>query len=185
MSRLPSLVAAVALLASACSGTSQAVAPDGFVAGDGSTSTIPKEQREPAPDVTAPTLSGETLRLADLSGPVVVNFWASWCGPCVTEAPALQRVADEYDGRVTFVGVNVKDEPAAARNFERDFGVRYPSWHDQASSIAASFGGIGPAALPSTIVLDSDHRVASRLFGAVDEPRLAAELDRILEEDSG
>src|SRR5688572_6738399 len=182
MPRFLPLVVVVALLATACSGTSQASSPGGFIAGDGSAAAIPVEEREPAPDVTGQTLDGETLALADMPGPVVVNFWASWCGPCAREAPALQRVATAYEGRVSFVGVNVKDRPTAARNFEEDFGVAYPSWEDEAASIAASFGGIGPAALPSTIVLDAEHRVASRLFGAVSEPQLAAQLDRVLEE---
>ncbi len=173
-----------ALALTACS-ASQASGPGGqrYVPGDGTASVFPPEEREPAPAVTGETLDGETLALADLDGPVVVNFWASWCGPCADEAPALQAVADAYAERgVTFVGVNVKDQPAAARNFERDFGVEYDSWYDEAAAIAASFGGIGPAALPSTIVLDAEHRVAVRLFGAVDEPQLAAHLDAVLRE---
>jgi thiol-disulfide isomerase/thioredoxin len=173
---------AVALTA-ACSGSAQGAATDGFVAGDGS-AVIPVAAREPAPDVAATTLEGDELELADLPGPVVVNFWASWCGPCVREAPALRNVAKAYDGRVSFVGVNVKDQQAAARNFEHDFAVGYPSWHDEAASIAASFGGIGPAALPSTLVLDSEHRVAVRLFGAVTEPQLSGHLDALLGEAS-
>lgn len=181
MSRLPYLLVVLALFAAGCSGTSQAASTGGFVAGDGSSAVIAADQREPAPQVAGTTLAGEQLALADLDGPVVVNFWASWCGPCAKEAPALQNVADAYAGQVHFVGVNVKDQPAAARNFETDFGVEYPSWEDEAASIAASFGGIGPAALPSTIVLDAQHRVAARLFGAVDEARLSAHLDEVLD----
>ncbi|MBA2528923.1 MAG: TlpA family protein disulfide reductase [Euzebyales bacterium] len=155
----------------------------GYIAGDGRADIVAPEQREPAPAVDGVTLDGKRLALADLDGPVVVNFWASWCGPCAKEAPALQNVADAYAEKgVTVVGVNVKDQPAAARNFERDFGVRYDSWYDEAAAIAASFGGIGPAALPSTIVLDADHRVAVRLFGQVDEPRLSVYLDQVLRE---
>ena len=172
----------VAVLATACSGSAQGAAGAGFVAGDGSTATIPIADRQPAPAVEGTTLDGERLALAELEGPVVVNFWASWCGPCAKEAPALQNVADAYDGRVSFVGVNVKDQPAAALNFERDYGVDYPSWEDEAASIAASFGGIGPAALPTTIVLDAEHRVAARMFGAVTEPQLANQLDVVLDE---
>ena len=146
---------------------------------------IAPADRKPAPAVSAATLEGEQLSLDELEGPVVVNFWASWCGPCAKEAPALSNVAKAYDGRVSFVGVNVKDQNAAARNFEQDFDVAYPSWEDKASTIAASFGGIGPAALPSTIVLDAEHRVAARLFGAVNEPQLADQLDAVLDEAAG
>ena len=181
MARLPLLIVLFAVLATACSGTAQGAASDGFVTSDETGAVIAEAERKPAPDVEATTLDGETLALADLDGPVVVNFWASWCGPCAKEAPALQNVADAYEGRVSFVGVNVKDQPAAARNFEEDFGIEYPSWEDEAASIAASFGGIGPAALPSTIVLDADHRVAARLFGAVDEPGLSDHLDQVLD----
>lgn len=184
MPRLP-LVVVFALIASACSGAAQGAPTAGFVAGDGSQSVIPAAERELAPVVEGETLAGEPLALADLRGPVVVNFWASWCGPCAKEAPALRNVATAYDGRVEFVGVNVKDQPAAARTFEESFKVQYPSWYDETASIAASFGGIGPAALPSTIVLDAQHRVAVRLFGAIDEPTLAGHLDRVLAEDGG
>ena len=182
MSRLLLAVLVVALTAG-CSGTLQDATAGGFVAGDGS-ATIAAEDRAAAPEVSGTTLDGESLSLSDLDGPVVVNFWASWCGPCVKEAPALRNVAKAYEGRVSFVGVNVKDEQAAARNFEQDFRVGYPSWEDEAATIAASFGGIGPAALPSTLVLDAEHRVAARLFGAVTEPQLSAQLDAILDEAS-
>ena len=172
---------ALALLAAACSGTAQGASGGGFIAGNGDAVAIEADERKPAPAVVGTTLDGEPLALADLKGPVVVNFWASWCGPCATEAPALQNVADAYEGQVSFVGVNVKDQLAAARNFETDYGVEYPSWEDQAASIAASFGGIGPAALPSTIVLDAEHRVAARLFGAVDEAKLSDHIDQVLD----
>ena len=180
MARL-SLLVVIVLLAAGCSGAAQG-APGDFVAGDGTAATIPVAERQPAPAVEGTTLDGKALALADMPGPVVVNFWASWCGPCAKEAPALRNVAKAYEGRVSFVGVNVKDQPAAALSFERDFDVQYPSWEDEAAAIAASFGGIGPAALPSTIVLDAEHRVAARLFGAIDEPQLSRELDRVLDE---
>ncbi|HVM19525.1 MAG TPA: TlpA disulfide reductase family protein [Egibacteraceae bacterium] len=179
------LLLCAALFASACTGAAQGISAGGFVAGDGSAAYIPAEQREAAPAVSGDTLEGEPLALSDFAGPVVVNFWASWCGPCAKEAPALQNVAKAYDGQVDFVGVNVKDHAVAARNFEQDFGIEYPSWNDEAAAIAASFGGIGPAALPSTIILDADHRVAVRLFGAVNEAQLAAQIDRVLDGEAG
>jgi thiol-disulfide isomerase/thioredoxin len=159
-----------ALLAAACTGGESR-------AGE----LLPSEDRPSAPPVTATTLDGEVLDLADLEGPVVVNFWASWCGPCVAEAPELRNVADGYDAAgVSVVGVNVRDSEVNARRFEADLGIPFPSWSDPSSEIAASFGGIGPAALPSTLVLDADHRVAARLFGAVTFSQLRTYLDPVL-----
>ncbi|MBA3621344.1 MAG: TlpA family protein disulfide reductase [Actinomycetota bacterium] len=158
----------------------------GFIQGDGSAQVLAPTDRQPAPAVDAETVGGGRLALRELDdGPVVVNFWASWCGPCVREAPALANVARAYaDQGVQVVGVNVKDRRANAQAFERDLDVPYESWYDEAAAIAADFGGIGPAALPSTIVLDADHRVAVRLAGAVTEPQLSVYLDRLLDERS-
>ena len=69
-------------------------------------------ERAPAPAVEAVSLDGDRIALRDLPGPVV-NFWPPWCGPCAKEAPALRNVAAAYEGRVTFIGVNVKGAPAA------------------------------------------------------------------------
>jgi thiol-disulfide isomerase/thioredoxin len=182
--RLPVLAALLAAMLSAC--VASAAPPSenaGFISGDGSAQLIPAAEREPAPDVRAETLDGDTLELSTLDGVVVVNFWASWCGPCAREAPQLQAFADAYADRgVHLVGVDVKDERANALAFERDFGITYPSYFDEAAAIAASFGGIGPAALPSTLVLDADHRVAVRLFGAVTAAQLESYVDPLLRE---
>jgi len=173
----------LALSLSGCSARQDDGRAQGFIQGDGSAQVLAPAERQPAPPVDAETVSGGRLALADLDGPVVVNFWASWCGPCVKEAPALSNVAKAYaDQGVHIVGVNVKDRPANARAFERDLEVVYESWYDEAAAIAAAFGGIGPAALPSTIVLDAEHRVAVRLAGAVTEPQLSVYLDRLLDE---
>ena len=182
------LAFACALAVSACTpGSSQESGAGGFVAARGGEFVEPV-QREPAPQIRAKTLEGQTLDLADLDGPVLVNFWASWCAPCAKEAPHLQAVHRAYGPRgLHVVGVNVRDNVPNARSFERDFGVTYPSWHDRAGSIAAAFGGIGPAGLPSTILLDADHRVAVRLFGAVSGARLAPYLEELVgaEDDPG
>lgn len=177
---------AVALTACGTAGGQESSVSGRYVDGAGTVVFDPGE-REPAPPVSGPTLDGDELSLADLDGPVLVNFWASWCGPCVREAPHLAAVAEQYADRgLHVVGVNVKDQSLAnARSFERDHGIPYPSWHDEAASIAASFGGIGPAALPSTILLDADHRVAVRLFGAVTAMQLAPHLERVLSEEPG
>lgn len=120
---------------------------------------------------------GATLRLAALDGPVVVNFWASWCGPCAKEQPEITAVARAYKGEVSFVGVNVKDSRANAQAFTEQFAVPYPSWFDDSAAIAARFGGIGAAALPTTLVLDEQHAVAARLVGGLDRETLTAAME--------
>lgn len=174
----------LAVASAACSSAGgQESAAGRYVEGAGSV-VFAIDEREPAPAVSGVTLQGEELDLADLDGPVLVNFWASWCGPCVREAPHLAAIADQYaDEGVHVVGVNVKDSVTNALSFERDHDIAYPSWHDEAAAIAASFGGIGPAALPSTIVLDAEHRVAVRLFGAVTARQLAPYLEELLGEE--
>jgi thiol-disulfide isomerase/thioredoxin len=172
MRRLLLLTICAALVA-ACASDDALRSPELRAAGD----------RPAAPDLVAETLDGETLALSELSGPVVVNFWASWCGPCVTEAPELRNVALGYEDRgVSVVGVNVRDTPVNARRFESDLDIPFPSWADPSSQIAASFGGIGPAGLPSTLVLDAEHRVAVRLFGAVTYTQLREYLEPLLAE---
>lgn len=176
----------LALALSGCAARQDDGRAQGFIQGDGSAQVLAPADRQPAPAVDAETVGGGRLALRELDdGPVVVNFWASWCGPCVREAPALANVARAYaDQGVHVVGVNVKDRPANAQAFERDLDVPYESWYDEAAAIAADFGGIGPAALPSTIVLDADHRVAVRLAGEVTEAQLSVYLDRLLDERS-
>lgn len=162
-----------ALLAAACGGSDAR-------AGE----LIPPDERESAPAVVGETLDGEELALADLGGgPVLVNFWASWCGPCIEEAPDLRNLHDAYGGEgVHIVGVNVRDRVSNAQRFEQELDIPYPSWHDPAAEIAARFGGIGPAALPTTIVLDAEHRVAVRLFGAVTFSQLRGHVESLLAE---
>ena len=120
-------------------------------------------------------LDGSSLEQEDLVGRVsVVNVWGSWCGPCRTEAPDLARVARQLGDRAQFLGINVRDNPAAAQAFERSFGIPYPSVHpDDAGTAILSFGGaLTAAAIPSTVVLDEQARVAARVVGPVDAATL-------------
>ena len=116
--------------------------------------------------------SGE-LALESLRGKtVVLNFWASWCGPCKDETPLLQKSWERWQSKdVVFVGMNVKDFRGDARSFVRRFGVTYPNVYDGKGSTVGRYGVTG---FPETYFIDARGRVVYRIAGPVDDP---AELD--------
>lgn len=148
---------------------------------------------EPASRPAAPTTEvavlggeGDTTGVPALVGDVVVmNFWASWCGPCRREQPALNDAAAELAPLgVTFLGVNVQDDSEAnALAHEEEFAIPYPSLFDPSARYAASFAGVGPRTLPSTVLLDRQGRVAVSLFGETDFSEVVT-LARLLAEES-
>ncbi|HVE98842.1 MAG TPA: TlpA disulfide reductase family protein [Mycobacteriales bacterium] len=149
-------------------GSSCAVGPGSRV-GDGTATLVPVSDRCPAPVLRGQTLDGAPLDLSDFRGSVVVlNVWGSWCAPCKKEQPDLQRAAEVLarDG-VRFVGINVRDSSKPnARAHVRRYGVTYPSLFDPSASLVARFRDLPPSAIPSTIVIDGEGRVAARMLGA-------------------
>ena len=142
------------------------------------------ERQRPAP-FTARLLDGGQFDSEDLRGRVaVLNVWGSWCGPCRLEAPDLVKVAGEFGTRVRFLGINVRDSPAAARAFERSFQVPYPSIHpdDSAEALLAFGGALVAAAVPSTVVLDAEGLIAARVVGRVDDDTLRGLVRDLLRE---
>lgn len=138
--------------------------------------TYASGQRPAIPDLTGNTLSGATLSLSQLVGHVVVlNAWASWCGPCREESPALGRLARQTASLgVRFVGIDEEDTADSARSFAASAGTSYPHLIDSDGRMLMSLRLVPPAAIPSTLVLDRAGLVAGRIIGPVDAASLGA-----------
>lgn len=179
-----------ALLLSGCGGQTATGAADtgmGYVAGDGSAVVLPVADRQPAPDISGPTLDGGTWTMADHLGQVVVlNVWASWCAPCRAEAPALEQVSVETaDQAVQFVGLNTRDTEAAAKAFVANYGITYPNLVDDDGSLQLAFRDtLPPQSIPSTVFVDAQGRVAARVLGEIDKSRLQGIIDTLVTEQS-
>lgn len=142
----------------------------GYVSGDGSSlSIVPAERTEPV-EFAGTTEYGDELSSADTLGAVtVVNFWYAGCAPCRAEAPDLVAAYDEFSPEgVKFVGVNTRDQSAQAVQFAEQFGVEYPSIMDNEGGrdVQRAFAGQVPLnAVPTTLILDTEGRVAHRVLG--------------------
>lgn len=158
----------------------------GYIAGDGSVVEIPPAERGDPIQYAGTTDDGAALGSTDYTSRVtVVNFWYAACAPCRLEAKDLEATYQKYlPQQVGFVGVNVRDQPATARGFADTFGVTYPSLVDTDGGVQFSFAGeVAPNAVPTTIVLDREGRVAARILGRVLELSILNSLiDTALEE---
>lgn len=157
----------------------------GYIEGTGTVTVIPPDQRQPAPEFSGPLLDGGEFNLADARGDIVVlNVWGSWCPPCRKEAPALQAVHEDLaDQGVRFVGINTRDDETAAQAYEDDFGITYPSVVDTDGRLMLAFRNtLPPNAIPTTLVVDREGRMAGRVLGSITETSLRDLLTGILEE---
>lgn len=172
--RAAALALVVGSLAVACGTASPAgsSARDGR-GSDGSPAGLvryPVGRRAAAPAISGKLTTGRTLDLAAWRGDVVViNVWGSWCAPCRAEAPGLKAVSDDTRNMgVRFVGFDSRDNDSAAQAFERTYGITYPSFRDPDGLLVLRFNGLVPiSAVPSTVVIDRDDRIAARVIGPV------------------
>lgn len=185
---LVALVAAIAL-AGCSTGADQVDVNNGgefrFVEATPAGEVIPEDDRSSAPQFGGTLLDGGSWDSADVAGDVtVLNFWGSWCAPCRVESPEFEELHQEVQGEgVQFLGVNVKDQEQLAAAFVENKGLTYPSLFDPASEVALAFRDFPAAAIPSTIVLDRDGRVAAVYTGSVTQEALRTTLDQLVEED--
>ena len=163
--RLPLLLTITTLLAAACTGDASPAQPVAV--------------ERPLPDLSGPRLDGGTVDIAEFEGrPLVVNVWASWCGPCETETPDMITLAREYAAEgVRFLGIDHNDQTAAARAFTERKGTTYPSVEDPAGRFAAQLGYIG---LPATFVVDADGMIRWAIYGPTDAATVRPLIDDVL-----
>ena len=181
------LASALTLTACTSGGTSGGSGNTNFVTGNDGIAQVAQGKRTAAPDLSGETIDGKQLDVANYKGKIVViNIWGSLCGPCRLEAKNFVKVsADLKDKGVQFVGINTRDastRPAVA--FEKGYGVTYPSLYDPTGKLMLRFkkGTLNPKAIPSTLVIDREGKIASRALLALSEDNLRKMIDPVLAE---
>jgi len=142
-----------------------ASASGGMIGGAAPTFTLPIAANAKGPS------ANEQLNLADLKGhPVILDFWATWCGPCAIEAPVLDRLARRYESRgLVVLGVNASDPAPAMAQYASKKGLSYPMLIDAQNQVFESYG---VEKMPSLVIIDKQGNVMSYLVGVVDEASL-------------
>ena len=134
---------------------------------------------KPAPDFSLVRLDGGVFDLSEnLGRPVLINFWASWCPPCIREAPVLEAAWREFGDRgVVFVGVDIQDTEQEANRFVEAFNVTYTNVIDPDGTVTVDYGVIG---LPVTFFVDREGIIVRRWVGALKARQLDEWLDQLL-----
>ena len=154
-------------------------AETGFVNVQTGISQISAGHRQAMPALSGTTLQGKALSASYTGHVTVVNVWGSWCTPCREEAPDLAEAYQKFNSEgVQFIGINTRDDNAAALAYDAQFGIKFPSLQDPDETLVLALKQIIPAtSVPSTVIVDSSGKVAVRALGGITEPELAQEID--------
>jgi thiol-disulfide isomerase/thioredoxin len=173
-SRRLSLIAVSALLLTSCGNGGASTAQESYISGNGAITFISAADRQSAPKLSGDTLYGTKFDFAG-NKIAVVNVWASWCSPCRAEIPAFIALSEKYSD-VQFMGILTRDNLTNAEVFARQLAVPYPNFIDD--SLLLGFRNTLPAnAIPTTVVIDKQGRVAARISG----PATVAGLSNLIE----
>jgi peroxiredoxin len=141
------------------------------------------EVGQPAPDFTLKSLQGKNLNLKEQRGNIImINFWASWCGPCRTEMPVLENFYKKYNELGVYVwGVNVEQENQAGRDFLKDLNLTFPILFDQTNTLSATYD---VKAMPTTVIVDRNGlvRYVFRGYKAGYEKKYAKAIKKLIRE---
>jgi len=158
-----------------------------YIAGDGTVTEFAIDEIPSFSEWSGVADQGYYFKSSSLDGFVVVmNWWYAACAPCRAEAPELAALSKEFaDQKVEFIGVNVRDTYATSLAFNRRFGIEYRTMMDQegGGSVSLAFSGVvSPQAVPTTLVITRDGKVASRVLGRIDKSVLRELIETVIEE---
>lgn len=173
------LAAVSALILTSCGNGGDSTAQENYISGNGAVTFISAGDRQIAPKLSGDTLYGTKFNFVG-EKIAVVNVWASWCSPCRAEVPALISLSKKYSD-VQFMGILTRDNLANAEVFARQLAVPYPNFIDD--SLLLGFRNTLPAnAIPTTVVIDKQGRVAARISGAITVGGLSNLIERLTAE---
>jgi thiol-disulfide isomerase/thioredoxin len=173
------LIAVSALVLTSCGNVGSSTAQQSYISGNGAVTFISANNRQMVPKLSGDTLYGTKFNFAG-NQIAVVNVWASWCSPCRAEVPTLIALSKKYSD-VQFMGILTRDNLANAEVFARQLAVPYPNFIDD--SLLLGFQNTLPAnAIPTTVVIDKQGRVAARISGPVTVSGLSNLIERLTAE---